>query len=79
VFVIVIAENALLLVWGLVSGAVCALVAIAPAAADRGGRLPTSAGGWLLMFAVLATGLAASVVATRVAVHTRLLDALRAE
>jgi ABC-type lipoprotein release transport system permease subunit len=79
VFVIVIAENALLLVWGLVSGAVCALVAIAPAAADRGGRLPTSAGGWLLMFAVLATGLAASVVATRVAVQARLLDALRGE
>jgi hypothetical protein len=54
-------------------------VAIAPAAADRGGRLPMSSGGWLLLFAVLATGLVASVVATRVAVHTRLLDALRSE
>ena len=75
----VIAENALLLVWGLASGAACALVAIAPAAAERGGRLPMSAGGWLLLFAVLATGLVASVVATRVAVHTRLLDALRSE
>ena len=79
IFVIVIAENVLLLVWGLVSGAACALVAIAPAAVDRGGRLPTGAGGWLLLFAVFATGLVASVVATRAATQARLLDALRAE
>lgn len=79
VLVIVIAENALLLFWGLVSGAACALVAIAPALMDRGGRLPTGAGGWLLVFAVFTTGLVASLVATRAAVNTRLLEALRTE
>jgi ABC-type antimicrobial peptide transport system permease subunit len=76
---IVIAESALLLVTGLAAGALCALIAIAPAAATRGGRLPAGAGAWLLLFAVLATGLVASLVATRAALHTRLLEALRAE
>jgi putative ABC transport system permease protein len=79
VLLIVIAENTLLLVWGLAAGAVCALVAIAPAVTDRGGRLPTNAGGWLLLFALLATGLATSAVAARVGVQTRMLDALKGE
>ena len=77
--VIVIAESALLLASGLVVGTASAIVAVAPAAAEHGGRLPTSAGAWLLLFAVFGTGLVASIVATRAAVQARLLDGLRAE
>jgi hypothetical protein len=78
-FVIVVAESTLLLVCGLVAGAVCALFAIAPAALDRGGALPTSAGAGLLLFGVFATGIVSSIVAARAALQARLLDALRAE
>jgi ABC-type lipoprotein release transport system permease subunit len=78
IFVIVLAENALLLAWGLAVGALCALVAIAPAVADRGGRLRAAGGSWLLA-AVLVAGLLSSVVATRAALRAPLLDALRAE
>ena len=77
--VIVIAESALLLTSGLIVGTVSALVAVAPAAAEHSGRLPTSAGAWLLLFAVFGTGIVASLVATRAAIQSRLLDALRAE
>ena len=76
---IVIAESAFLLTCGLVAGAVCALVAIAPAAIDRGGRLPTGVWLWLLLFAVFGTGIVSSIVATRAAMQARLLEALRAE
>ena len=76
---IVIAESALLLACGLATGVICALVAIAPATAERGGNLPTGAGAWLLLFLVFGTGLVSSIVATRAAIHVRLLDALRAE
>lgn len=78
-FTIVVAESALLLISGLATGIVCALIAIAPAAAERGGRLPTGAGAWLLLFAVFGTGLVSSIVAAKVAMQSRLLDALRAE
>jgi ABC-type antimicrobial peptide transport system permease subunit len=77
--VIVVAESALLLVCGLAAGAVCAIIATIPAAAEHGGRPPVSASGWLMLFAIFATGLISSVVATRAAVASRLLDALRAE
>ena len=79
IFVIVLAENALLLGWGLAVGAVCAFVAIAPAVADRGGRVPMTASGALLLVAVLAAGLLSSVVATRAALRAPLLESLRAE
>ena len=78
-FTIVVAESALLLVCGLGAGVICALIAIAPAAAERGGRLPTGAGAWLLLFAVFGTGLVASIVAAKAALQSKLLDALRAE
>jgi hypothetical protein len=78
-FVIVVSESALLLVCGLVAGAACAIVATLPAAAEHGGRLPIGTSGWLMLFAIFATGLISSVVATRAAVASRLLDALRAE
>ncbi|MBI2834537.1 MAG: FtsX-like permease family protein [Acidobacteria bacterium] len=79
IFAIVVAENVLLLGWGLAIGTLCALVAIAPAAVDRGGRLPVVAGGWLLLLAVFVAGLLSSAVATRAALRAPLIGALRAE
>jgi hypothetical protein len=74
----VIAENALLLGCGLLTGVLCALLAIIPALIARGGRLSAVSLG-LLLLAVLLTGLAASLVAVRTAVRSPLLPALRAE
>lgn len=73
------AESTLLLAGGLVTGAVCAVLAIAPAVAERGGRLPLTSGGALLLFAVLTTGLLSSLVATRAAMRAPLLESLRSE
>ncbi len=78
-FTIVISENLLLLAWGLAIGTACALVAIAPAALERGGRLPVTTTVGLLLFAVFLAGLLSSVVATRAALGTPLLEALRSE
>ena len=75
----IVAPNALLLVGGLVAGAVCAGLAVAPAVVERGGRLPLTSGGALLLFAVFVTGLLSSVVATRVAISGPLLASLRSE
>ncbi|HKC89172.1 MAG TPA: FtsX-like permease family protein, partial [Blastocatellia bacterium] len=74
----VIAENALLLGCGLLTGVLCALLAIIPALAARGGRLSAVSLG-LLLLAVLLTGLAASLVAVRAAVRSPLLPSLRTE
>jgi putative ABC transport system permease protein len=74
----VVAENALLLVCGLLTGLVCALLAIAPAFYARGGHLPTTSLA-LLLSAVVLTGLFASLVATAAALRSPLLPALRAE
>jgi ABC-type antimicrobial peptide transport system permease subunit len=74
----VIAENALLLLLGLFTGAVCALIAILPVFFERGGRLPNISLGFLLV-AVLISGLTASMVATWAALRSPLLPALRAE
>ena len=73
------AESVLLLAAGLAAGTLCAGLAIAPAIAERGGRLPLTSGGALLLFAVFATGLLSSVVATQAATRAPLLDSLRAE
>jgi hypothetical protein len=56
-------------------------VAIAPAIADRGGRMPlsSSGSGTLLVLAVFATGLLSSVIATRAAIRGPLLQSLRSE
>jgi ABC-type antimicrobial peptide transport system permease subunit len=78
-FGIVLVESVLLLVWGLGIGTFCALVAIAPALAERGGRLPLTGGGGLHVAAVFAVGLISSVVATAAALRAPLLSALRAE
>jgi len=74
----VITENALMLVFGLVVGFVCALLAIAPVIFERGGRLPNMSLG-LLLLAVLVSGATASLVATMAALRSPLLPALRAE
>ena len=74
----VIAENALLLGCGLLTGALCALLAIIPALIARGGRLSAVSLG-LLLLAVLLTGLAASLVAVRAVIRSPLLPALRTE
>jgi hypothetical protein len=74
----VIAENALLLGCGLLTGAFCALLAIVPALIARGGRLSAVSLG-LLLLAVLATGLAASVIAVRAVIRSPLIPALRSE
>jgi putative ABC transport system permease protein len=76
---IVMAENALLLAAGLAAGAVCAGLAIAPAIAERGGRIPLTSGGALLLFAVFVTGLLSSIIATRAAIRGPLLESLRSE
>ena len=74
-----VAENTLLLAVGLAAGAVCAGLAIAPAIAERGGQLPLLSSGALLLFAVFTTGLLSSVVATRAALGSPLLESLRAD
>lgn len=78
-FLIVIAESALLLTCGLAAGAACALIAIAPTAMARGATLPAGAGVWAILAGVFVTGLVSSAIATRAAIQSRLLDALRAE
>jgi putative ABC transport system permease protein len=75
----VIAENAVLLGGGLAAGTLCALLAIAPAAAERGGRLPITTGGALLLFSLLVTGLLSSILAARAATRGPLLASLRSE
>jgi hypothetical protein len=75
---LVLAENLLLLLMGLATGTVCALLAIAPAVSLRGGRFPIASVS-LLLAAVLATGIGASLAATRAALRSPLLAALRSE
>jgi putative ABC transport system permease protein len=79
VMTMVVAENVLLLVAGLAAGALSAALAIAPAVAERGSRLPFTSGSALLMVAVLVTGLLSSVVAMRAATRLPLLESLRSE
>lgn len=74
----VFAENAFLLIAGLVTGAVCASLAIAPVFIERGGRLPNISLAVLLLL-VLISGLAASLLATWSALRSPLLPALSAE
>ncbi len=74
----VVAENALLLTCGLLTGIVCALLAVAPALLARGGQL-SLVSLLLLLTVVFITGLAASLVAVTVVKRAPLLAALRAE
>lgn len=76
--VMVIAENALLLFCGLLTGTVCALLAIAPVFFSQQAQLPGISLG-LLLLAVLISGLTASIMATWAALRSPLIPALRAE
>ncbi len=76
--ILVLAENGMLLFAGLATGAACALVAIVPALAARGGAVSGVSLG-VLLAAVAATGLAACLAATAAALRSPLLAALRAE
>jgi len=78
IFAIIVSEQVLLLAWGLAIGAACAIVAVLPAMREHGGRLP-AAGAALLVVAVFAAGLLSSLMATRAALRTPLLEALRSE
>ena len=78
VSLMVLAENAFLLLAGVLAGTVSALVAIAPAWIERGVGLPVLSLGALLAV-VIATGLTASLAATVAVVRAPLLAALRAE
>ena len=73
----VITENAFLVCCGLITGALCALLAIGPAFVSRGGHFPALSM-WLLL-SVFVVGLFASLAATLAALRTPLLPALRAE
>src|SRR5947207_2076327 len=76
--IMITAENALLLCSGLVIGTFAASLAIAPVFFSRGGQLPNISLG-VLPLAVLISGLSASIIATRAALRSPLLAALRAE
>jgi ABC-type antimicrobial peptide transport system permease subunit len=73
------AESLSLVLVGLAIGAGAAALAIAPAVAERGGRVPVSSGGLLLVAAVLAAGLIATLAAARLATRGPILSSLRAE
>jgi len=76
--VMIVAENALVLAAGLAIGTVCALVAIVPAIASRGGHVAAlSMAVWLVV--ILITGLAAVVLSSLLMMRLPLLPALRSE
>ena len=76
--VMVMAESLFLLLSGLAIGVVCALLAIAPAFASRGGAFSAASLG-LLLIGVALSGLLASLVAMRAVTRSPLLAALRSE
>jgi putative ABC transport system permease protein len=79
VLTMVVAENVLLLGCGLLAGALCAGLAIAPAMIERGGRVPLTSGGALLLFGVFLTGILSSIVAMTAATRAPLLASLRSD
>jgi hypothetical protein len=76
--VMILAENAFLLLCGLAIGTVCAGIAVAPQWLQRGGAVPllTIAG---LPLAVLAVGILVSWLALRASIRAPLVSALRSE
>jgi putative ABC transport system permease protein len=77
--VMIVAENALLLVCGLLTGVVCAALAVAPALFARAGGGAQSWTLALLLLGILAAGFLASLAATVAALRAPLLASLRAE
>lgn len=76
--VMIVSENLLLLVAGVFSGTICALLAIFPVVLARQGRFANVSLA-LLLVTVLLSGLAASVAAMWAAIKTPLLESLRSE
>lgn len=74
----VLAENAYLLLAGTVIGTIAAIVAILPAFLQRGGHLPNPSLA-LLLLAVPAAGISASLFAVRLVARAPLLETLHAE
>jgi ABC-type antimicrobial peptide transport system permease subunit len=77
-FAMMLSENGLVLLGGLLTGFVCAMIAIAPALLEQSGRLPARAL-LLLLSGVLAAGLLTSLIATMAVLRSPLLRALRSE
>jgi putative ABC transport system permease protein len=73
---VLVSENLLLLGAGLITGTICALIAISPAWMERGGSLPILSMASLLAL-ILVTGLGASVLALRAVNLHSVLSALR--
>jgi ABC-type lipoprotein release transport system permease subunit len=75
---LVTAESALIVGSGIAIGTIAALVAVAPALRERATALPFESLG-LLLIAVAATGLLASLLDVRVATATRIVEAIKNE
>ena len=75
---LVAGEHVWLLFAGMVAGAVCAVVAIVPALRSSAAAVPYASGG-LMLLAIVAAGVLATVLATACALRGRLIEALRAE
>jgi putative ABC transport system permease protein len=76
--VMVLAENAMLLVWGLASGTACALLAMLPHLLSTGADTPWTNGG-ILLLTVFAVGMLSSLFAVREASRTPIVSSLRGE
>ena len=77
-FRMVLSENMLILMLGIMTGTISAIVAIAPALASRGGVFVTSSLG-LLLLSVVGSGVFTSIVAIRATLVGPILTALRSE
>lgn len=75
---LVVVENALLLVWGLLSGAAAALLAMSPHLTSTGADVPWQAVGWILA-GVFGIGMIAALAAVWEAVRTPIVATLRSE
>ncbi|WP_166820354.1 FtsX-like permease family protein [Thalassoroseus pseudoceratinae] len=75
---LVLCENAFLLVWGLASGTISALVAMAPHLTSTGADVPWPAVG-VILFGVFLVGMVAALMAVIEAVRTPILATLRSE
>tara|TARA_R110002111_G_scaffold254461_2_gene320105 strand:- start:6022 stop:9534 length:3513 start_codon:yes stop_codon:yes gene_type:complete len=78
VALIVLAENAFLLIWGLISGTLSALLAMLPHLLSTGADLPWESG-TLILAAVFVTGMLAALLAVADAVRSPILTTLRSQ
>jgi hypothetical protein len=74
----VLSENSLLLILGVLTGALSAALAIVPALLERGGGFASESAAVLLL-AVFVSGILSSLLAVRSAFRSPLLAALRSE